>query len=78
MAGFETLCCWEMFQNNLLGRDQTVDFHGRIVYEAIKFKNSEWGSIINANMIKNIKDFKVSMAGTLGNVINATPCGPGF
>lgn len=41
--------------------------------EELKFRNSEWGPEHNAAMINEVKDFKVPIAGTLGNLIDATP-----
>ncbi|GJJ68648.1 hypothetical protein EMPS_00994 [Entomortierella parvispora] len=41
--------------------------------EKIKYRNSEWGPESNPEFIDQVKDFKVPGAGTLGNLINATP-----
>ncbi|GJJ68650.1 hypothetical protein EMPS_00996 [Entomortierella parvispora] len=42
-------------------------------FEKIKFRNSEWGPESNQEFINQVKDFKVPGAGTLGNLIKATP-----
>ncbi|GJJ68677.1 hypothetical protein EMPS_01023 [Entomortierella parvispora] len=41
--------------------------------EKTRFRNSTWGSESHADMINDVKDFRVPGGGTLGNLIDHTP-----
>jgi hypothetical protein len=41
--------------------------------EKTRFRNSEWASESNEDMINDVKDFRLPGGGTLGNLISHTP-----
>jgi hypothetical protein len=38
-----------------------------------RFRNSEWGPEANNSLIDDVKDFRITFGGTLGDMIEATP-----